>query len=353
MWRFQINNMLETTLSEIQNVVVHFVGNKVKEEELQLSNSPSGMDNPTLKVLWKYITSAFTAPDFFQFTHPVELEMNPVFKLAKKCFANPENFMEHSKSFAKLLYSVSNHPKVKSGEFFVIYFKRLGTSKIEADAIGLFKSEKKQPFLLTEEANNIIDVYSHKGINPGKVDKACLIFNSDAESGYQVLAVDNVNKGEEAKFWFEDFLKIKTRSTEYSKTTAMIGLTKSFIEHEPIIQETFDRADNINMLNRSLDYFKGNEAFDQNTFSDEVFNDEAIKNRFLEFTKERESEDLSFADAFPISAEAVKKKQRVFKSVLKLDKNFHVYIHGNRELIEQGTDENGKKFYKLYYEEES
>jgi len=39
--------------------------------------------------------------------------------------------------------------------------------------------------------------------------------------------------------------------------------------------------------------------------------------------------------------------------VLKLDKNFHIYIHGDRNLIEQGEEPDGRKFYKIYYEEES
>ena len=39
--------------------------------------------------------------------------------------------------------------------------------------------------------------------------------------------------------------------------------------------------------------------------------------------------------------------------VIKLDKNFHLYVHGSRELIEQGIDEEGRKFYKIYYTEES
>ena len=39
---------------------------------------------------------------------------------------------------------------------------------------------------------------------------------------------------------------------------------------------------------------------------------------------------------------------------LKLDKNFHIYIHGNRELIEKGYDEaRGEHFYKIYFKEES
>jgi hypothetical protein len=62
--------------------------------------------------------------------------------------------------------------------------------------------------------------------------------------------------------------------------------------------------------------------------------------------------DIRFETSFDISEQAVKKQSRMFKSVLKLDKNFHVYIHGDRNLIEQGVDENGRKFYKIYYEKE-
>ena len=39
--------------------------------------------------------------------------------------------------------------------------------------------------------------------------------------------------------------------------------------------------------------------------------------------------------------------------VIKLDKNLPIYVHGARELIEQGVDEEGRKFYKIYYKEES
>jgi hypothetical protein len=58
-------------------------------------------------------------------------------------------------------------------------------------------------------------------------------------------------------------------------------------------------------------------------------------------------------ESFDISPQAVKKQARIFKSVLKLDKNFHIYIHGDRELIEQGVEKDGRKFYKIYFTEES
>ena len=59
-------------------------------------------------------------------------------------------------------------------------------------------------------------------------------------------------------------------------------------------------------------------------------------------------------DEFDINSEAVKKMKRVFKSVIKLDKNFHIYVHGNRNNIKKGYDEeNNMSFYQLFFKEES
>ncbi|MDR2385087.1 MAG: hypothetical protein LBD80_05420 [Tannerella sp.] len=66
----------------------------------------------------------------------------------------------------------------------------------------------------------------------------------------------------------------------------------------------------------------------------------------------QQEHEIDIADDFTIFDSAVKKQARTFKSVIKLDKNFHTYIHGDRNLIEQGADENGK-FYKIYYKEEN
>jgi hypothetical protein len=58
-------------------------------------------------------------------------------------------------------------------------------------------------------------------------------------------------------------------------------------------------------------------------------------------------------ESFEISTPAVKRQARVFKSVIKLDRNFHIYVHGDRELIERGYDEAmGKHFYKIYFDQE-
>ena len=75
---------------------------------------------------------------------------------------------------------------------------------------------------------------------------------------------------------------------------------------------------------------------------------EEYKNKF------QEDHQMPMVDEFEISTPAVKKYAKVFKSVLKLDRNFHIYIHGDKDLIEKGRDDaSGMNFYKIFYKEES
>jgi len=63
---------------------------------------------------------------------------------------------------------------------------------------------------------------------------------------------------------------------------------------------------------------------------------------------------VSFEESFNINPSAVKKQAKNFKRIIKLDKNFHIYIHGKREFVEKGFDgDRGLHYYKLFYEEEN
>jgi hypothetical protein len=88
-------------------------------------------------------------------------------------------------------------------------------------------------------------------------------------------------------------------------------------------------------------------------FTGEVLKDQEVIQSFNAFKTQYEDErDYVLSDEFAIHDAAVKKNARIFKSVIKLDKNFHIYVHGDRKLIQQGKDENGK-YYMLYFEEEN
>lgn len=149
-------------------------------------------------------------------------------------------------------------------------------------------------------------------------------------------------------------MSIIVLNNDFHQTNQFLGIAKLFLTKQ--LDEEFDvsKADKIDLLNRSVDYFKTHDQFDKKEFEAEVFNHSNIIKSFHQFDQTyRQENNVELSDNFVISEQAVKKQARVFKNVLKLDKNFHIYIHGNREMIEQGIDENGRKYYKIYYENEA
>jgi hypothetical protein len=102
-----------------------------------------------------------------------------------------------------------------------------------------------------------------------------------------------------------------------------------------------------------LDYFKKHDHFAEEDFLQDVFQHSEVIDNFTRFKDKYANENHVVLDnEFDISNQAVKKQAKVFKSILKLDRNFHVYIHGSKDLIEKGIEADGRKYYKLFYEEE-
>jgi hypothetical protein len=307
-----------------------------------------------MKILRNYFISAFKSDDYLNFHHETDLNLNEAFVYVSKIFDNPEQLHEQSINLAKHLYEQSTHPKIKSGEFYVVYFKDCIVDGTTTDAIGLFKSENKDTFLKVYPQGDGFEIESQKGMNINKLDKGCLIFNMEKENGYMVSVVDNTNKGTEAKYWTDDFLHVKPRKDEYHNTQNVMSLCKNFIKEG--IPEGLDisKADQVDFLNKAVEYFKKNEDFDMSDFKKVVMRKPEVVESFNQYQSEYEfARELAVLDRFSISEAAVKKQARALKSVIKLDKNFHIYVHGDRDMIEQGTDEEGRKYYKIYYTQES
>jgi hypothetical protein len=187
-----------------------------------------------------------------------------------------------------------------------------------------------------------------------RIDKGCLIINKGEEEGYDVMIFDNQNRGEEAQYWKETFLGLTPQRNEFHHTNHFLTLAKQFITG-PLEEElNIPKTEQVELLNRSIDYFRGKDAFDIEEFQTEVFANEDVINSFRSFgSRYVEANDYDIAASFDISHDAVKKQAKVFKSVVKLDKNFHIYIHGRTDLIEKGVDTDGRKYYKIYYQEEA
>lgn len=340
---------------EVLNALnVHYVGNKGTEERLYVADANIELDDEAKNGLTAYFFSSFKSEERFRFHHDIELGMNEVYVCVQRIFENPDDILTQAQFITQHLFNKSMHPKVKGGEFYVGYFTDCVLDGETVDAVGLFKSENRDTFLEVEASLDGYQIIAKSGINIDKLDKGCIIYNTNAEDGYVITIVDNTNKGAEAAYWRDEFLNIMIINNEYHQTKEFLGIAKQFVTEQ--LDQEFDvsKADKIDLLNRSVDYFKKHETFELQEFQAEVFGDSDVIASFQKFDESYRTEhDIQYEDEFAISAAAVKKQARVFKSILKLDKNFHVYIHGNRELLEQGVDEEGRKYYKLYYEQES
>ena len=340
-------------LGQMDKLIIHFVGNKNSGDGVRFSDVLTNFENIE-EYIKKLTENSFKLEELFCFYSVPTLELNPMFQFVSSIFQDNDSFLKQSQNSARHLYDKSTHPQVKAGELFITYFKNCEINGECADAIGLFKSENKDTILKISTSNDGFNLNDEKGMNINKLDKGCLIFNVQKENGYLIAVVDNTNRSSEAQYWKEHFLNIQQIKNEFHQTKQFLGIAKQFVTKQLVEDFDVTKADQIDYLNRSVDYFKNHETFDKKEFEEKVFEDASLIESFRNFDKIfRKDNDISDSDNFEISNKAVKKQSRIFKSVLKLDKNFHIYIHGNKQLIEQGTDQNGKKYYKIYYDEES
>jgi hypothetical protein len=272
-------------------------------------------------------------------------DSNTLYNIAKD-LNNEGNFVIGSVNIGKHLKNVSTHPNIKDGDLFVIKFADVVYNGSLCEALGIYKVENKEAFIENSFSGSKAELKFRRGISGRKLDKGCLILFTPEP--YTVFTIDNVHV--DTEYWKNDFLKVKLKQDPINNTSKLLTLTKSFITESLPEQFEIEKADQIDLLNRSVNYFKNKEEFTMQGFEDEVLQDKQVIDAFQSYDK---GELLGINRGFEISQQAVKRQAKIFKSVLKLDKNFHVYIHGDREFIEKGVDEDGKKFYKLYYKEES
>ena len=341
---------------ELHQVIVHKVGNPTRGEALTLSANLLTLNDTIVRgLLAKYFLGPFNEHEHFHFTHLSDLAMNEVYQYVTAIFDDPKQFTLKSAQLAQFLYSKSTHAKVKEGELYLVHFKNVPFGTEYTDAIGIFKSETKETFLKVFPHGESWEVVAEDGININKLDKGCLVYKQNRENGYVVCVVDNTNKQNDAQYWVNDFLQVSRSANSYHYTNDALGMCKLFISNE--LNEKFDvnKSDQIDMLNRSMDYFKTKDEFKFSEFAEEVLHHPEVIDSFTQYKQTYEiARQVTIEDEFDIHLSAVKKQERVFKSILKLDKNFHVYIHGRRDLIEKGYDElSGKHYYKLFFDVEA
>jgi hypothetical protein len=345
--------MIEFTSVKLNKISVHRVGNILRDEGLLLSNEGVLIDDEiTSTLLLKYFLSPFSNNEVYNFNHITKLAFNEVYSFVTEIFSNTRNFHEISIEIAKHLYDKSTHPKISGGELCVCYFNNSYFEGVQVDAIGFFKSEGKDVFLKFNSNKENYKIKHEDGVNINKLDKGCLVFNINKEDGYKICIIDS-NKSGDTQYWKNEFLNLRPTSDDYHHTQNFMSIAKEFVTKQLNQEYEVTKADQIDYLNKSVDYFKANDRFEESEFTQKVFQDPSVIDSFEKFKTEYVQENnIDYNSDFDISSQAVKKQAKVFKKILKLDKNFHIYIHGNKDLIEKGIESDGRKYYKIYYKEE-
>jgi hypothetical protein len=341
----------------IEQLVIHKIGSRTNNTENTYSRDCVNLEeeSPIPLLLKQYFLASFREPSLFHLEGTTGLSGNMVYRSACAIFDNPDLFYEHSRILAALLYENSSHPQIKPGEFYLTRFEGVQIFDQTVQCLGIFKSENKETYLKICSGEDSFNVNYEEGINIRKLDKGCLIFNVEREKGFVVSLIDKVSKQNEALFWKENFLGLEPRQDNNFFTKNYLDVCKEFVDDVFSPANEVPRTDQIDMLNRSINYFKENTLFNEDKFENEVLGAPDIVDAFNQFKEFYEKENnVNLTEEFKISPEVVKKENKSFRSVLKLDKNFHVYIHGNHRFVEKGFDaSNGMHYYKLYFEYES
>lgn len=356
--------MINLYNAEIVSLSLHKVGNKSRNENMVLSSDPYKLNNEITPLLKEFFLKPFREKEenYFQFTHDVDLEYNPLYCLSKIIFHYGQNLTKIPNSIEQIhlssikitlnLFEQSNHPHIKNGEVYVAYFKNVSIDNNIVDAIGIFKSEIKSDFIQIEETDpSHLEMMLSQGISLDKLDKGCLIFNYKPEEGYKILSIDSNRY--DARYWLEHFLNVDAFADENYNTKKYLKFCQGFAKD--VVLPAEDKKEEVMFLNRSVNYFAKNDEFEESEFLNEVLTNPDLIPEFKNYKEDKGAkysiEDLT---SFPISNSAVNDVRKKFKSVIELDTNITIKLdfvnpESAEKFIEKGWDEEKQMYYYLVY----
>lgn len=345
--------MINLYSTQIESISLHRIGNKNKGEGAFLSNQPYTLDDETTGLLKEYFFKPFREKEenYFKFSNEVDVEFNELYKIVSEIFNSPESIHANSKKIATHLFEQSNHPHIKSGELYVAYLSDVLLDNKKTDAVGIFKSELKHDFLQLNEKGENIEIDILQGININKLDKGCLVLNTNKEEGYKILSVDSNRY--DTKYWLENFLGVDALADETFYTKNYLKFCQNFAKD--VVLPAEDKQQEVLFMNKAVNHFAKNDAFEESSFLNEVMENPELIPEFKHYKVEKgpkySVEDVS---NFNIANKAVSDARRKIKNVINLDTNVQIkmdFINPDsaEKFIEKGWDEERQMYYYLVY----
>jgi hypothetical protein len=340
--------MKDFSQSRVTKISIHQVGPEA--DHIHLSTAPVKlMDRDENNRLAVALLRGFNLDAKYQFSEKQHGEIPPTKKLVDGFFHQPGNFHDFSLELTREW--IRTQPEnLKFREMIVCQFMNLLIEDEYITGIGIFLTNSKEHFLKIERTSGDFSITLNEGLNLKKLTDCVLLLPGLGNSQSDLFFKQNMYDFE-SHFMVDHFLKAKPVSNDFYNTSHQLNILKTYVDHELEDEAPLEKMDK---MNRSMEYFKNHDHFDQKEFESAIFDDSEHQAAFEKFRQQYAQEkDLQIVDEFDIAPNALKKKSHYIRSVIKLDKNFHIYVHGNRHNIIRGYDpERGKHFYQLYFDEE-
>lgn len=329
---------------KIKAATVQIVGNKNRGDGLSSASSLANISDSS-KFLIKLIEKSFIMDDLKCFTYIESVELNPVYQFVSKIFDDKEAFLKQSVNLATHLYDQSVHPNIRSGELYILLLE-CEYMKNTVEAIAILKSEKKDPFLATDNDGKGISVKTIYGTGLKGLDKGCLILNVNKENGYVVGTIDNTNNGNDAQYWTDCFLHVRDCDDDYHQTVKLINMCKEFVQQ----QKSMTGMERAIAAKKTVNIFASGEAIHIESLADKMCMNEVQKQDFTVFKEAFEKKNGIFAEKVNVVKKAAIRRPITKMTTLKLGDDFEVKVLNPTAKIECGVDKkNGKKYYTLYF----
>lgn len=343
------------TTAIVEQITLAKVGNPQRGETLKMSKELCKFGEKDSAVLTYAFLKPFKNLERNHFHHHADIELNELYGYIDNVFQKKEEFLNQSRKAARLLFEKSQHPNIKSGDLCMAYIEGITVDGEMCDAVSIVKSESQVPFLEIADRDGDLELLTHNGIYPDKIDKGVLVVNYDKKNGYILYTFDK--SGGETNFWVKDFLGARKRRDSEFKTKQFAEMCNTFVKDG--LDDDVHEEEKFKIANKAMQYLTEKDIFNASHFEEEALGDPKLIEQFQTFKSGYEDEDGNAVEEdFKIENDAVKKVGGKFKPAIRLDSGviirFTPDFIDSDGVIERGVDEeSGKKFVKVFYEEES
>lgn len=332
-----INNLYNL---QIEKLIVHHVGNKNKGETVNLSSITIPLDDELHSIFKEYFTKQFRK----KITDSYVFDGEPQIAHEVKAIFKNDGFVPRSHAIATILYNLSNHPHIRSGELFIALFDNANVDNERCQAVGIFKTERKQDFLQYEQtSNNLVPILKY-GDSVDKLDKAALIYNHSKGPFIQYFD----NNRYDSKYWLE-FLSIEPYYDAEFCTTKYLKFAQDFAKE--IVLPLQGKQAQVEYMQQTTDYLAVNDLYHEQHYLENIVDPELV-NDFNQYFKQYASKyGLENVDEFEISNKAVTAFAKAYKGPINLDTNITLNIKSSTACkhVEKGWDEEKQMYYYLVY----